>query len=110
MAVKSRQDLWAEGERLASSAAVSARSAMESGVIASLIAERGLDCYIDVGCWYGFLLRRVLERSRLRRAIAVDAVEEFVECARGRTAGLAPAVEFRACALAPESLPAGAAM
>src|SRR5690242_2615801 len=99
MGVKSRAELRAEGERLAGSAAVAARSDLESGAIASLMADRGLEGYIDIGCWYGFLLSRVLSRARPRWAVAVDAVAEFVDFARGHAAVPGTCMDFHVSVL-----------
>lgn len=94
------QELLDRGAQAAANPAVAQRSALESEVIAKFIRSLALTHYIDVGCWYGFLLRNVLARCSPLRVIAVEAVPEFAEYAR-RSLEDPTRVEFRRAVLAP---------
>lgn len=94
------QELLDRGDVAAANPAVAKRSALESEVITKFIRSLGLTHYIDVGCWYGFLLRNVLARCSPERVIAVEAVPEFAEYAR-RSLEDPSRVEFRRAVLAP---------
>jgi FkbM family methyltransferase len=94
--------LAADGRALADKPSLNHRFDMEAGVIGAMIAELGLTTYIDLGCWYGYLLRKVLARCSPTQVVAVEAIPGIMEFARGFVPE--PRVQWINAAMIPASM------
>lgn len=96
--------IHANGRELANSPKLDHRFSIEAGVIADALRAQRLSAYVDLGCWYGFLLKKVLDFHRPQAVVAVDAIPAVLEFAREHVNQ--PLVQFVNAAVTPRRLEA----